>query len=407
MQLSVRPVDAGEVRHWRDAIETAFGEESRESELVAFMRIAELDRVLAVVDGETIVGGGATFSFRLTVPGGEVAAAGITAVGIMPTHRRQGGLRALMRRQIDDAHARGEPVAILWASEGSIYQRFGYGLSSLSALVEVARERTAYRVPAPPEGTIRMVAREEAERLFPPVYDRVRRERPGFYGRSREWWETEVFDDPEHRRGGAGRKYFSVHEVEGRAEGYAIHRLQQDWEMRGPRATLIVRELVAATPRATRELWRFLFDVDLVATIRAGLQPPDHPLLLLVAEPRRLGFTLSDGLWLRVVDVAAALGSRSYRGTGSVVFELTDEFCPWNAGVWRLSVADGKGSAERTDEPPGIALDAADLGALYLGGFTVAELLRAGRGREPIPGTASRADELLTTDVAPWCPQVF
>ena len=407
VQMHVRPVEAGEVRRWRQVIETAFGEESHDAELAAFMRIAELERLHAIVDGETIVGGGGIFSFRLTVPGGEAPVAAVTAVGVLPTHRRRGGLRALMRTQLDDAHERGEPLAVLWASEGNIYQRFGYGLASLSTSLELARERTAFRTAAPAEGAIRVVTREEAERLFPEVYDRVRVERPGFYARTAGWWETEVFDDPEHRRGGAGRKRFTVHEVDGRAEAYAIHRFHQDWDLRGSRTVLSVRELVAATPRATRELWRFIFDIDLVATIRAGLQPIDHPLLLLLAEPRRMGLTVSDGLWLRVVDVAGALATRSYRGSGSVAFELSDEFCPWNAGVWRLSVADGEGRAERTDGPAELALDAADLGALYLGGFTLADLLRAGRGRELSAGAAERADDLLRTSVAPWCPQVF
>ena len=408
MTVEIRPFPRDlPYRRFAEVIAAAFGEEATEAELPNWERLSERDRILCAAEGETLVGGGAAFSFRLTVPGDEVPAAGVTAVGVLPSHRRRGILTQMMRRQLDDVRERGEPVAILWASEGNIYQRFGYGLTSLTAAIEIERSRTAFRVPFEPEGQVRLVGRDVARNVFPTIYDRLRAERPGFLDRSSTWWEVEVLADPESRRRGAGPKFYAVHEVDGRPEGYAIYRIRHDWDPRGPKSVLEVRELIATSIRATRELWRFVFDVDLIQTIRADQLQPDHPLLLLLAEPRRLGLTVSDALWLRIVDLRGALAARSYREPGSLDVEVIDSFCPWNAGCWRLEV-DGSGRrVERMEGRAGLRLDAADMAAVYLGAFTFADLARAGRAVELSDGALSAADRLFATDGAPWCPQVF
>ena len=154
-------------------------------------------------------------------------------------------------------------------------------------------------------------------------------------------------------------------------------------------------------------MWQYLLGIDLVGQIDAWNLPVDNQLVLNVAEPRRLRMTVSDALWLRVVDVAAALSARRYRSDGSLVIELTDEFCAWNAGRWALRVTDGVASVERTDLAADIACDVTDLGAAYLGAFSFAQLTAAGRVGELADGGATRADALFRTDIAPWCPRVF
>ena len=408
MPIDIRPLPVDyEFRRYVDVIASGFHEETNELDVADWERMSERDRILAAWDGDRIVGGAAAVSFRLTIPGAEVGAAGVTAVSVLPSHRRRGILRELMRRQLDDVRARGEPVAILWASEGGIYQRFGYGLASLGANIEVDRTRTAYRRPFQPEGQVRLVDQAEASRLFPPVYDQVRRERTGFYDLSPARFEIEVLADPERHRRGAGRKFYALYEADGRPEGYAIYRPKHDWDHRGPKSVLEVRDLMAATPRAARDLWRFVFDIDLMQTITAGRQPVDHPLLLLVQEPRRLGFTVGDALWLRIVDLAATLSARTYRGKDTITFEVTDEFCPWNAGSWRLEVGSGRGRVKSAAGNPDLLVDVTDLAAAYLGAFSFAELVRAGRVTECSPGAVERVDAVFATDRAPWCPQVF
>jgi len=163
-----------------------------------------------------------------------------------------------------------------------------------------------------------------------------------------------------------------------------------------------VLEAVAPEPDAARELWRWLLDFDWTSKIVADLLPLDHELFWLLREPRRMAFELNDGVWVRLVDVGAALSARSYRD-GAVVFEVRDAFRPSNEGRWRVS-AEG---AERVEAEPEIALDVTALGSVYLGGFTFEELRRGSRIAELREGAVARADALFATERQPWCPEIF
>ena len=406
MEIDVRPFD-GEPRDFWIAGELAFAERPRDEDYDRWAAMFEADRAVAAFDGSRVVGTAGIFTFELTVPGGILPAAGVTIVGVHPTHRRQGILRRMMRLQTDAIHERGEPLAILWASEGGIYQRFGYGLGSLHLAVDVERERSAFRAAHTPSGTIRFVDVDEATRLFPPVYDAVRATRPGFFARSPAYWDAEFFPDPEHWRRGASAAFHVVHEVAGEADGYARYRIRDEWEMVGPKSKVVVVEIMATSPAAQLDLWRYLFDIDLMARLEAWNLPVDDPLLLSVAEPRRLKGTLGDALWVRIVDVSSALAGRRYAADGRLVIELSDEFCDWNDGVWELSVENGVPMIGPSTDPADLACDVTDLGAAYLGAFGFRQLADAGRVRELQPGAVARADGLFRTERAPWCPKVF
>jgi predicted acetyltransferase len=131
--------------------------------------------------------------------------------------------------------------------------------------------------------------------------------------------------------------------------------------------------------------------------------PPDHPLFLLLANPRRAGYRMLDCLWVRLVDVDAALSGRTYTGDGRVVFEVRDATCPWNEGRWQLE----GGSAARTDAPADLALDADALGSAYLGAISFAQLRDAFRLEELAAGAIARADALFGWRPLPWCPEIF
>jgi predicted acetyltransferase len=406
MEIDVRPYD-GDVRAWSEAASVAFGERLRDEDLAVWEPMFEADRAIAAYDGDRVVGTAGIFSFELTVPGGILPAAGVTAVGVQPTHRRRGILRQMMRAQLDAIHDRGEPLAILWASEGQIYQRFGYGLATVATRISVARDRSAFRSPHSPAGTIRLIDVDEAKRILPPIHDAVRPLRPGFLNRTPAYWDSEVFHDPEHRRHGASEAWYAVHETGGEPDGFARYRIRDKWDDDGPNSTLIVTDLMAVNPAAHLDLWRFLLDVDLMGRIEAWNVAPDDPLMLAVAEPRRLGVALGDGVWLRVVDVSSALAGRRYRTDGSLVLEVADELCPWNDGRWALRVESGMPYVEPTTDAPDLACDTTDLAAAYLGAFTFAALADAARVTEFTPGGILRADALFRTDRAPWCPRVF
>jgi predicted acetyltransferase len=310
----------------------------------------------------------------------------------------------MMRAQLEDIRDRGEPVAALWASEEVIYRRFGYGMASLSCEIGVPSGHAALREPRDERASAGLVPLAESKAVAGAIYDRVRAQTPGMFARSDTWWETRNLPDPPERRGGGGEKNAVVLELDGEPAGYAFYRVHSKFEAGSAAGHVDVIEAVADGPAATRELWRVLLDMDWKATLKAYLLPIDHPLLHQLRYPRRMQMRVGDGLWVRLVDVGAALAARAYGGDGAVVLEVDDPFLPENGGRWRVA----GGRAERTDDEPDLALDVGELGAVYLGGFDFAQLVRAGTVREVREGAAARADAIFRTGAPkPWCPEIF
>jgi predicted acetyltransferase len=397
--------DLDEFRAATGAIGHYFGWVPTEEDAERFARLLPLERLHAAFEGREVVAGAGAFPFELTVPGGPVRCAGITVVGVLPTHRRRGLLRRLMTAQLADVHERGEPLAALWASEETIYGRFGYGLASMQLMVAAERAQAALRQDLPArEGQVRLIDAEEALRRLPPIYERVRRRCTGFLSRSRAWWEQRILADrPEWRRG-AGPLNRAVLELDGRPAGYALYRLAQEGSGIDWRETIRVQEAFGVSDGATREIWRFLLEVDWTDRLEIWRLPVDHPLLLLTTRLNALRATVQDGLWLRLVDVGSALAGRSYRVDGRVTIDVTyDELLAGNVGTWTI---DG-GDVRRTRRRPDVRLGVGALGAAYLGGFSFAELARTGLVEEDARGGIARADALFATSEKPWCPENF
>jgi predicted acetyltransferase len=382
-----------------------FGWVPTEEQIERFARLLPPERMHAAFDGGTIVGGAGAFTFEMTAPGAVVPCAGVTVVGVLPTHRRRGLLSRMMRAQLDDIHERGEPIAALFASEETIYGRYGYGLASLRQEVKLTGDRADLRPGTPPRtGSVRLVDEKGAARVFPRLYDRVRRVTPGFLARSRDWWELRRLSAAPERRGDAGPLNFALAEVDGRPAGYAFYRIAQKEEEAGWKRRLRVIEALGADAIGTREIWRFLLEIDWIHEVRAWLLPVDHPLFHLVARPDSLNLRTETGLWVRLVDVGAALSARRYATDGRVTFEVSDGFAPWNAGTWTLA----DGIARRSRRRPDVRLDVTGLGAAYLGGFSLRQLASAGLVEEVVRGGLGRADVLFApTGPAPWCPEIF
>jgi predicted acetyltransferase len=401
VSIVVRAPAEDELRAAMAAGSAAFGDALKDEDFERYSATMPLDRFITAFDDGKAVGTAGAYPFRLTVPGGELAAGGVTWVGVVPTHRRRGILTQMMRLQLDDLHERGEPLAILWAAEAEIYGRFGYGVAIPEARIDAERARFAWRQDAGPAGAVRIVDRDEARELFPPLYDEIRRETTGFVTRDESWWEHLKLADPESWRRGAGPKFFALLELDGRPEGFAIYRVKQDWQEGYSKSELRVGDAFARSLQGTRELWRFLFGIDLIARIQ-GRVDPALPLVLMVTDPRNVTLRVNDGVWLRLVDVEAALRGRSYASDDHVVAEIRDDYCPWNAGCWRLG-----SDAARTDDEPELALDVADLASVYLGAFDFNALARAERVRELKAGALDRATALFRTQRPPYCPEDF
>ena len=266
--------------------------------------------------------------------------------------------------------------------------------------MDAERGSFALRDDPGPRGTLRLLTLEEATELIPPLYESRRKERPGSLARSDAWWREFLLADPEHWRDGYGPKFYALLEIDGEPAGYALYRIKEKWEEHTPRGELRVVEAFATTPEATAELWRFLFGIDLVGRVKAGRI--DWALPLMVTDPRRLHLFFAEGLWLRLVDLDAALRARTYGSSEPVVLEVEDDLFPRNAGRWTVGPEPG-----RTDADPDVALHVGDLASAYLGAFAFERLAAAGRVRELRPGGLARATALFTTPIPPWCPEGF
>ena len=370
--------------------------------------VFEPERSLVVADQGEIVGHAAAYTRNLTVPGGPIPAAYVTLVSVAPTHRRQGLLTRMMHRQLSEIAAAGrEPVAVLWASEGKIYPRYGYGLASQRLELEVATREV--RPPAEPlagDARLRLVEPADAIPDFAKVYEQLRAERPGYASRDDRWWRF-VLADPAADRGGATALRGVVHDTPGGPTGYALWRTKGGWDSAGPNAEVWVREVVAADPAGYAALWRFLLGIDLARTASFNFATLDEPLLHLVDEPRRLGARAVDGLWVRIVDLPAALAARRYATQVDVVLDVTDLLLAGNTGRWRLTGGPEGASCTPTEDPADLSCTVLELGSAYLGGPSLGALGAAGRVRELTPGSLARASTAFGWHRMPSAIEIF
>ena len=405
------PVTDEDLDAFYEPLALAFAEDIGKDEIAAERPFIERERFINAFDGERRIGASGAFAMQLTVPGGAVVpASGVTGVGVVPDQRRRGVLRRMMRWLLDDAAAHGEPIAILWASEAAIYQRFGYGMSTLVSSFEVDRARVVFREPLPARDDVRvrLIDTEEGAKIGFAIYEQIRATVPGALDREELLWRTMLMADAAWMRGKHGPKFRAVVEVGGEPRGYVVYRVDDEWSPRGPTNSVVVIELQALDPEAEQYLWQWLLAMDLATKLAAQRGPFPHPLQLLLQEPRRLGLTVGDGMWLRFVDVAAALAARAYAGEGSIVLELTDEFVPANAGRWRIaSTARGKATVKRSTRAPDLALDISALSAVYLGAWRFADLAASGRVTECRRGAVRAADTLFVADRAPFANTMF
>jgi predicted acetyltransferase len=407
--IELRVVRRDELDEWYDNLLRAFGgmPESDEERRLSF-ELIEPKHSIGAWDGGACVGTAGAFSFRVTVPGGApVPAAGITMVGVAATHRRRGVLTSMMRRQLDDVRSWGRPLAVLTASEPAIYGRFGYGAATFHASVEIDTSRVRLTVPpGTDEVRLRYAAPADVLDACEALYARQVPLRPGMLARL-PGWERVALLDPESERGGASPLQCVVAERDGEVVGYARFRVRPDWDHAGPKGRVVLQDLEALDPAAHAAVWRFLFDIDLTSTLEARGRPVDEAWQYLVSDIRRCGVRLRDSLFVRLVEVGAALEARTYQAPVDVVFEVEDAFCPWNAGRWRLT-GDTKGaSCVRTEDAAELALSVRELGAAYLGGVSLTSLAAAGRVRELRRGALTEASVAFGSPVAPWLPHGF
>jgi predicted acetyltransferase len=403
--ITARTVAEDELDEW-DRIESAAFGGFPDPTLVALeRRLAPLDRVIGAFDGSALVGAAASYGMDMTVPGGNtIPVAGVTAVGVAGTHRRRGALRAMMEFQLDDTVARGEVAAILNASESNIYGRFGYGLAQQYQRVSIRARRAEYD-PAPAELPLELVPKEKAADRLRSIFDAYRMTRAGEVSRPDAWWEG-VLGDVETWKGG-GKIFVVIAAAQGDDPGgYVIYELVPSEP--GPFKRMIVRELVAPSAETEAALWRYCTELDLVDVVEVIARPLDDPIRHRLTEPRQLDVVWqADFVWVRLLDIPAALMARSYMVDAELVLEVDDEVRPDVAGRYRLAGSVSGAKCERTGEVADLELSIRELGALYLGGVSASTLALAGRIREVRPGRLELADELFGWRSQPMCTTRF
>ena len=395
--LEMRAVTADEFVQWCRAEARAHGNRLNDDPEMLRPHF-DLERSIAVFDQGDIVGGAHSHKLEMSIPGATAVIAGVANIAVQPTHRRQGVMTRMMRHQIHDIHERGEPLAALFARESVIYRRFGYGIGSMNERWTLERQYNGYAQPHESPGRIRFVDPLDITEELPEVFQRSTADRPGVFQRAPHRWQRDSHA-PEHQQGGPGSLFYAAYEDDGRVDGYVTYRTTG--------TTVVVNELMAGTADASAALWRFCFDLDLFAATQAIKRPVDDPLPWMLADPRRLQRTIRDGLWVRLVDVAASLQLRRYMESGHVVLEVRDELCPWNEGRFELEASPEEATCRASSSSPDLVIGVADLASTYLGTVSFTTLSQAGLVEERTPGALLRADRMFAVQHQPWTPHSF
>ena len=411
VEPQLKYVTAATFKEFHEAIARGFQEEYHEELLELDKRDFDRTRMFGFKVGRRWVSTCGDFGRQLTVPGGAaVPTAAVTVVTVHPPYRRRGLLTRMMTHQLEKVAERGEPLAVLWASESLIYGRFGYGPASSRAVIKGVNARLAFLPAIEVSGSVDEVTREQFMKVAKPLHHAMVAEHPGAFVRDDMIWEFAAFDMPFARRGSSELRYVVHYDAEGDADGFATYRFKADFG-NFPEGEVQVKEVWADDAAAYAGLWRYLLDLDLARTFRHWNVPLDDPLRHLMADARSVETELTDNLYLRVVDVEAALKVRRYAAGVDLVIEIDDPLLPANSGCYRL-VTDGDpdgSSAEvtRVTSAPDLSMGILELGTVYLGGIPLQELHRVRRVTEHTPGAVAAASAAFGWHRAPWCPDMF
>jgi len=408
MSFELRPVVDEEFAAFARLVDAGFGHAPSEEEIAYARTQCRLDRTLAAFDGSEMVGTAGAKDLEVTVPGGaSMRAAGITAVGVRMTHRRRGVMRAMMARQLADLAASGEPLAVLTASESLLYGRFGYGLATQVLGVAIESRHSRFAAPVLVGGRLRSIDGAEARKVLPSYFEQTRRRRPGEISRNEAWWDKEA-EDPAWWRDGRGAKFWLVHEgTDGGIDGFVSWRVAENWADEIARNRVDVIDLLGSNDLVEAALWRAVLDLDLVAEVFAE-RPVDEPLRWRLEDPRRLRTrNLRDFLWVRLLDVPAALAARIYGIDATLTISVATTFPEPRVDTYELVGGPEASSCRPSSRSADLSLGLAELGAIYLGGVRPSMLLRAGRVVEHRPGAVRDADLMFTTATPPFCRTEF
>lgn len=400
--LAFRALADDELRGANDLFRAALHEEPGSDEAWAIMKdVYVADRTFGAFDEQRQVGTATSLASSLTVPGGEILPmAAVTYVGVRADYRRRGALSGMMRLQLADLAARGEVFAALHASEPGIYGRFGYGVATLARILTVSSRRAELRADVPVAGTVRQLDKDEIVPALQAAYPTLQPTRAGLMGRSPRWWRLAY-----ERRLAAGHLVVAAHhDSAGAVDGWVAYRAEED-NSNDPRSngSLQVLDFQALNQGVANDLWRYLVGVDLVDNVIAYFRPTDDPIEAMLRDAYAVRSERDDELWVRIVDVPAALAARTYGDASPVVIEVVDPLLPNNSGRYRVSPH----GTERTGDPADLTVDVEVLAMLYLGAWQASTLAGIGRVTVTDPAALPAADRLFAVDQPAWNGSLF
>ncbi len=415
MAQTIRTIQPGELAAWFEAFSSAFYIWHNDPHALAVSRrdTIEIDRVVGAFEDDLIVGTFRSFGSQLTLPGGaRVPVNAVSGVTVRPTHRRRGTLSSMIADDLARAVARGDTASVLISAEWPIYGRFGYGPATWHARWTLRVRAAKFRVE--PSGSLATLDPLAARKVLPGIYEAYAAGQPGELARTENRWDVDLglIELPGRPR---WRGQVVIHRNDaGEPDGYARYHGEENWEDGIPDNVMVLDELHGVGLAAEIDLWRFLAEVDLTATIRADTRREREPLPWFLTDARAARVTgLSDMLWVRVLDVERVFRERRYDRDGAIAIEVIDEpdgpdGTPGPAaGRYRLIVRDGAGTCRRTEESADVSIDVRALGAAILGGTRLVDATRAGGATEHRAGALAEADLLFRTADAPWCSTFF
>ncbi len=405
MPLEYRPV---RIEEWPQAVgldRAAFGDDDA-PEWSDYWRdnAFEFDRSAGAFDGSQLVGQSMIYSLAMSVPGGNILpCGGVSWIAVRQTNRRQGIMRNMMRTQIDDIHERNEPLAALWASEAPIYGQFGFGVAGYTESWEIDARRAVLRDDISSPGQVQYVAHDEAVGLFDGPFEAAMRRYPGMVRRTPGFWTRQLRGNSPP--GGLLKSHHAAYYGDSGVEGLLTYQIKDDWPDSNPDGIFELKDLIAVNDEAYAALWDFCISQDLIETITCQ-RPADEPLRWMLKDRRAISARSSEEFYLRLVDVPSALNASQYDTEDTIIVEVVDEFCPWNAGKYLLDTSGGGEGCSPSGQRAEVTLDARELASLYLGGVSAHALGRSGLIDDHSGDATARLDRLFSSPVHPW-PHLF
>lgn len=359
-------------------------------------------------DGSRACGNFRSWLTKLTLPGGgELPAAAVSAVGVLPTHRRRGVLTQMAAAAHQAIRDAGEPLSILLASEYPIYGRYGYGPASRDATFTVHTKET--ELPGDMAGTLELAPLTAATRdTVRAVFEVARRQRAGEIWRRDVTWNLDMGLEPDAFEDKPWRGFIALHrDRSGAVDGYVRYKADPKWDA-GPTGELEIADLHTLDDAAYADLWRFLLSIDLATTVIAPNRPVSDPLPWLLTNPRAIGIgRLNDRLWVRIWDVPRTLEARTYETAAALTLEVVDEDVWGGTRRWRLEAGPDGAACRETRDEPDLTLPIRALGAVYLGGSRLRDVAKWAPVVEHRPGALAEADALFRTTEEPWLSTFF